>query len=94
MRFRIQPRRGSNLRQWGISLICPTAGKSLPNGYLYHRYLGGLGLGEAPDPTTMMATVDGIASVTVPSCVQLCPSKPAKPVKVLPERLRRSQVLG
>jgi prepilin-type processing-associated H-X9-DG protein len=43
-------------------LVCPTAGTKVANGYLYHRYLGGTALGEVSDPTTMMVTVDGIAS--------------------------------
>ncbi len=42
-------------------LICPTKGKSTPNGYLYNNELNSLSLGDIPDPTIKAMTTDGAA---------------------------------
>jgi prepilin-type N-terminal cleavage/methylation domain-containing protein/prepilin-type processing-associated H-X9-DG protein len=41
-------------------LVCPTAGKNIPNGYCYYRKVGGMSMGEAGDPTSQIVTMDGI----------------------------------
>jgi prepilin-type N-terminal cleavage/methylation domain-containing protein/prepilin-type processing-associated H-X9-DG protein len=54
------------------TLVCPTKGKQTPNGYLYHRYLGGTALGEVTDPTLMMMTVDGVAKTDIGGITNVC----------------------
>jgi prepilin-type N-terminal cleavage/methylation domain-containing protein/prepilin-type processing-associated H-X9-DG protein len=43
----------------GGILVCPTAGKSTPNGYVYHKDASGMALGAIKDPTSVMLTADG-----------------------------------
>ncbi len=40
-------------------LVCPTKGKSTPNGYIFIRDMAGYPLGQMTDPTTEMLTADG-----------------------------------
>ncbi len=40
-------------------LVCPTKGKSTPNGYGYNTTLSGISIGAINDPTTRMLTADG-----------------------------------
>lgn len=43
-------------------LICPTAGKSNVNGYIYNSGLSGISLGEIKDPVTRFVTADGVGT--------------------------------
>jgi prepilin-type N-terminal cleavage/methylation domain-containing protein/prepilin-type processing-associated H-X9-DG protein len=43
-------------------LICPTAGKSNVNGYIYNSGLSGISLGEIKDPVTRFVTADGVST--------------------------------
>ncbi len=43
-------------------LVCPTKGKSTPNGYLYNFELDGMSIGTVQDPTVEVMTVDGTAT--------------------------------
>jgi prepilin-type N-terminal cleavage/methylation domain-containing protein/prepilin-type processing-associated H-X9-DG protein len=40
-------------------LVCPTAGKNIPNGYCYYRKVAGTSMGEASDPASQIVTMDG-----------------------------------
>ena len=40
-------------------LVCPTLGKTTPNGYIFSAYLAGMTLGKINDPTTELVTADG-----------------------------------
>lgn len=40
-------------------LICPTKGKKVANGYVYHKGIAGKALGEVTDPDSMLLTADG-----------------------------------
>ncbi len=46
-------------------LICPTAGKSRPNGYGYSTYVAGQALGSIADPTTALLTADSTNTVNL-----------------------------
>ncbi len=43
-------------------LICPTKGKSIPNGYVYNNNQSGAALGAMKDPTTEFLIADGTAN--------------------------------
>ena len=58
-------------------LICPTTGKTQPNGYVYNNYIGSLAVGKIADPTTAMVTADGYhnaaqAGDTYPANIFIC----------------------
>jgi prepilin-type N-terminal cleavage/methylation domain-containing protein/prepilin-type processing-associated H-X9-DG protein len=46
-------------------LVCPTKGKTTPNGYLYNSELSNSAIGIYDDPTTRTLTVDGAATNNV-----------------------------
>ena len=43
-------------------LVCPTQGKSMPNGYGYFTQVAGLALGQVNDPASKPLTMDSTAS--------------------------------
>ncbi len=45
-------------------LICPTKGKSTPNGYLYNAMVGSSALGDILDPMLTLVTIDGAHTTT------------------------------
>ncbi len=46
-------------------LICPTKGKSVPNGYVYSALVAGQAMGQIPTPDQTMLTADGISSTKI-----------------------------
>jgi prepilin-type N-terminal cleavage/methylation domain-containing protein/prepilin-type processing-associated H-X9-DG protein len=46
-------------------LICPSLGKSTPNGYLYNGLQCGVSLGTITDPTISILTADGTATTNI-----------------------------
>ncbi len=48
-------------------MVCPTAGKTLANGYVYHGAISGKALGDISDPTTTYVTADGKAAGSTPN---------------------------
>ncbi len=44
------------------ALVCPTMGKSTPNGYVYNSWWSGISLGSITDPTAAYLSADGVAS--------------------------------
>ena len=47
-------------------LVCPTLGKSTPNGYLYNADIDGVALGNIDDPMKTFISIDGLNSSLVP----------------------------
>jgi prepilin-type N-terminal cleavage/methylation domain-containing protein/prepilin-type processing-associated H-X9-DG protein len=54
------------------TLVCPTAGKKVSQGYLFHRYLGEMALGDVTEPSAMMVTVDGVADTALGGLAHVC----------------------
>ena len=40
-------------------LVCPSAGKAIPNGYGYNAKTGGIAVGDVNDPMSLILTADG-----------------------------------
>jgi prepilin-type N-terminal cleavage/methylation domain-containing protein/prepilin-type processing-associated H-X9-DG protein len=45
-------------------LMCPTKGKKVANGYVYNAGLGGMAMGELPNPESTILTADGQHAAT------------------------------
>lgn len=59
------------------ALVCPTRGKTQPNGYVYNSLLDGLALGGVKSPTDMIITADGFPSSSAP--IGAAPPAPQPP---------------
>lgn len=51
----------TDIKMDAAALVCPTKGKSTPNGYVYNGSLGGLSMGDSTieDPTAVWVIADG-----------------------------------
>ncbi|MEI6518598.1 MAG: prepilin-type N-terminal cleavage/methylation domain-containing protein [bacterium] len=45
-------------------LVCPTKGKSTPNGYVFNGWLGGTTVGTINDPSIQVVTGDGLSATS------------------------------